>query len=280
MKRLFLVVALCIMAWVFWQQKTVVKSTKKPSIEAQEYMHSITMTSYNADGSVKQMIEAESWEFLPQEKKSNVYHPHVVVYKPNGDIWDITSNTAYAWQNTLQDKVENVELRDHVVMQRANNSKYTPTTIKSSAIDYYPQQAKITSNVQVMLNQPDLYISGIGMLGHLDKNWLKLYDRTTTIHDHHIINAKEVEFDNDSGTALYTTNVVVSNNESNLRSDTLKLIRDGENNRIKTMIAYGKPAIYTKQGDSIEGPVLTYDVAQETLHTQKSTVILQPKQEN
>lgn len=280
MRKLFLVIALCTMVWVFWQQRPVVKSTAKPVIEAQEYMHGIAMTSYNPDGSIKQLIEANSWEFLPQEQKSNVHQPHVVVYKPNGDIWDIKSNIAYAKQKTLQDKVENVELRDQVVMQRANNTKYTPTTITSSAIDYYPQQEKITSDVQVSLQQPDLYISGVGMLGHLDKNWLKLFDRTTTIHDHHTINSKEVEFDNDSGTALYSKHVVVSNNDSNLKSEQLKLIRDKTNNRIKTMIAYGDPAIYTKQGDSIEGPVLTYDVAHETLHTQKSTVTLQPKQES
>lgn len=280
MRKLALVIALVIMLWIFWQQRTVVKSPAKPAIQAQEYMQSIVMTSYNLDGSIKQAIEAQSWEFIPQEKKSNILQPHIIVYKPNGDIWDIKANIAYAWQETLQARIEQVDMRNDVIMQRAPNTKYTPTTITSAAIAYYPQQEKITSEVQVNLQQPDLYISGIGMLGFLDKNWLKLYDRTTTVHDQHTINSKEVEFDNNTGTVLYTKHVTVNNSNSNLKSDSLKLVRDGTNNKIKTMIAYGTPAIYTKDGDSIEGPILTYDVAQETLHTKQSTVTLQPKQES
>ncbi len=280
MKKLVLIVALVGMLWIFWQQRSVVKNPEQDIVRSQEYMHEISMVSYTPTGTIKQMINAHSWEFIPLEKKSNVIEPHVIVYKPNGDIWDIKAQSAYAWQESLQDKVEQVDLIDQVVMQRACNSKYTPTKITSNAIAYYPLQEKITSESQVNLEQPDLYISGVGMIGYLDKHWIKLNERTTTIHDQHTINSKELEFDDNNGTALYKNNVTVKNNDSSLQSDALKIVRDGSNsNKIKTMIAYGSPAIYTKEGDSIEGPILTYDMTHETLHTQRSTVTLQPKQE-
>lgn len=130
------------------------------------------------------------------------------------------------------------------------------------------------------------------------------------------ISADTVSFDNKIGVATYSGNVHVIQGTRNLYANKLSIYRD-VNNQIKVMIATGKPAKFKtettddkpashgqaktikyypqqdkvdlfedaklyKNGDTIEGPKLSYNFVTEILRgdsskQQRTTVILQPK---
>jgi len=130
------------------------------------------------------------------------------------------------------------------------------------------------------------------------------------------IKSDKVNFDHSSGVALYTGHVTVDQGSRHLLSDNLTIKRD-KNNRIKEIIAIGKPATFksqtdpkksisygkaniikyypqqekvdllddaelTQNGDTVQGPILNYDFVTGRLKTissldQRATFILQPK---
>lgn len=268
------------MLWFFYQQHHSSAKTSMKHTQVQEYMKKISITDYNETGAPKQKINAYSWAFVPTEKQSKIVAPRITIYKPNGDVWEISAKKAYAQHPTIQSKIESIAMHDHVKITKLDvvkNSSLSEMTTEE--LHYYPAEKKVTSNVLVTMQQPDLLITGVGMLGYLENSWVQLFDRTTTIYNNHTIKSKEVIFDNQQGTALYKQNVTVDNDTSHLSADTLSIHRDSQN-KIKTLIAHGKPATYSKNGDTISGPVLTYDVAKETLHTKNSKVVIQNTKSN
>lgn len=132
------------------------------------------------------------------------------------------------------------------------------------------------------------------------------------------IQSNDVTFDDKEGTVFYTGNVIVTQGTRKLKADTLLLERD-KNNKVKIMIAKGKPAKFSnhpdpskpegkghadiieyypqqekvdlfnnaeifQQEDKIKGPKLTYNFVNEQLtaysnENTRATVILQPKVE-
>lgn len=269
--------ALVGMFWLFYKQNACTTKPTAGRIQAQEYMARLSITNFTAAGTPKEKIAAQSWAFIPSEGKSNLFNPTIIAYKENGDVWTMSAKRAFAWHKSLQDKIEQIDMLEQVIIKRGEGAKFTPTEITTEEMQYFPKEDKVISPTLVTMRQPDIFISGYGMLGYLDKNWVQLHDRTTTIYNQHTIKSKRAEFDNQHGTALYTKNVTVDNSTSHLVSDSLSIHRDSQN-KIKTLIAHGKPATFTKQGDSVSGPVLTYDITTDTLHTKNSTVTLQPKQ--
>jgi len=271
------VLALVGIIWIFWQQGTP-ENQAKPQTSAQEYMVNLKVTDFDQQGNKEREIIASNWAFVPSAKKSNIVSPLVTVYKVSGDIWHLSADKAYAWHKSLDSKINKVEMLNNVQANRAEHQKFTPTVIKSEAIDYYPEEDKITSMSKVTMEQPELHIEGYGMLGYIDKNWVQLLDRTTTISDNHTIKAKQATFDDRSGKAVYEKDVTVHSEKADISSDSLEILRDKR--EIKTLIAYGNPAKYDNGSEQITGPELIYNVANETLHAKNSTLVIEQKQDS
>lgn len=278
--KVILALVLIGMLWFFYQQHHNSGTSSMKHVQVQEYMKKISIVEYNETGVPKQKISAYSWAFVPAEKQSKIVAPKINLYKPNGDVWEIEAKKAYATHPTIQAKIESIAMYDSVKITKQDAEQPTAaSSMTTEELHYYPAEKKVTSEVLVTMQQPDLLITGVGMLGYLDNSWVQLFDRTTTIYNKHTIQSKEVTFDNQQGTALYKQNVTVDNDTSHLAADTLSVHRDSQK-KIKTLIAHGKPATYTKNGDQISGPVLTYDVATETLHTKNSKVTIQNPKAN
>lgn len=133
------------------------------------------------------------------------------------------------------------------------------------------------------------------------------------------IQANNAKFDNTTGIATYTGNVIVIQGSRHLAADKL-LIQRGTDNSIKSITAIGKPAKFhsqpdptkpikygrantikyypqqnkvnllknaelTQDGDTIRGPMISYNFATGDLKTKSSTkerttFTLQPKRES
>lgn len=172
---LFLVVI-----WFFKQSKpqTLESQDSKP----QEYMLNLHSSNYDAQGKVKEAIYAEYWEFNPLLGCSELSNPRVTVYKPNGEVWYLSAKKALAWHPTLADQITKVNLQDGVLIERPETANATPVKLETLALEYIPDQEMITSKEFVSMQQPGLTISGYGLLGYLDRNWIELHDKITTIY--------------------------------------------------------------------------------------------------
>lgn len=166
--------------WFFMQSRTNNFEYKKE--KPQEYMANIMVTNYNFFGLPKEQLEAEYWEFLPKLEQSQLIKPHVTVYKINGDVWHLSANKAIAWHKTINDHITLIDMSEGVVIERPAVNNATPTKIQTLAMQYKPSEEMISSKEFVSMQQPGLTISGYGMLGYLDRNWIELHEKITTVY--------------------------------------------------------------------------------------------------
>ena len=166
--------------WLYTQTNTVSFTPKK--YKPQEYMIQISTTNYDDLGNIKDSLSADYWEFNPALGCSDLSKPHVVVYKPNGDIWHITANKALAWHPKINDKITKIDMQNGVVIERVEDKQTTPIKIETLALQYTPATKMVTSTEFVSMKQPGIMISGYGMLGDIGNNWVELHDKITTIY--------------------------------------------------------------------------------------------------
>lgn len=166
--------------WFYIQSKTTENFDTQP--KPQEYMLNLSSTKFNVDGKPKELISAEYWEFDPTHGCSDLTKPFVTVYKPNGDIWYISANKALAWHRTISDQISKIDLLAGVNIERPALNNATPIKIETSALQYTPDQEKISTDEFVSMQQPGLTISGYGMIGYLDRNWIELHEKITTVY--------------------------------------------------------------------------------------------------
>ncbi len=169
------------MVYIFYMQ-TRMPVYKPRKAKPQEYMQNLVITNYNENGLVKNVLQAQRWEFIPNNGRSNLFKPQVVLHKPNGDVWYLNSARALAWHPTIRAKITLIEMLDGVVIERPPINDATPVKIETRALQYEPDQEKISSTEFVSMQQPGLMISGYGMHGFLDRNWIELHDKITTIY--------------------------------------------------------------------------------------------------
>lgn len=179
-KNLIIFVSLFCMVYWFYIQTKAPRYTQLKS-KPQEYMHNLRIINFDKQGKPKEAMHADYWEFNPQVGCSDLIKPHVTVYKPNGDIWYLKSNKAFAWHPTISEKVTKIDMQDNVVIERPAINQTTPIKMETLALEYLPDQEMISTKEFVRMQQPGLTISGYGLVGYLDRNWIELHDKITTI---------------------------------------------------------------------------------------------------
>jgi LPS export ABC transporter protein LptC len=169
------------MIWWFHLQNRSLPHDERHT-KPQEYMAKLTITNFNEVGKPKEKLQADYWAFVPNNGRSDLRKPYVTIYKANGDVWYLSAKTAMAFQPTLADKITEIDLLDNVVIERSAENHATPTKITTESLQYFPKEEKVTSSDYISMLQPGIMVSGKGMLGYLDKNWIELHDDITTVY--------------------------------------------------------------------------------------------------
>lgn len=180
-KNALIILALLGMVFWFFAQKQPVKKTHQQQ-KPQEYMSQLVIINYNEAGTPKEQMSADYWEFIPDNKRSDLTNPHVKIYKQNGDIWFLSAQKALAWHPTIGEKITQLDLSGDVTIERPAENNAVPTKINTLALQYFPEEKKVTSLEFVSMQQPGIEISGVGLLGFLDQNWIELHDKITTVY--------------------------------------------------------------------------------------------------
>lgn len=170
------------MVWWFHLQNQAITKTERQT-KPQEYMSELTIVNYNEQGTPKEKLQADYWAFVPLNGRSDLSNPRVTVYKLNGDSWNISAHKAMAWHPTMADKITQIDMLENVIIQRAADNNFTATKITTENMHYFPSSKMISSDAYIDMQQPGITISGQGMLGYLDKNWIELHENITTVYN-------------------------------------------------------------------------------------------------
>ncbi len=178
-----LIVLCCLIAVTFWFYTQNHSSTRThTNAKPQEYMSDLEIINFDTNGMPKETMQAQYWEFVHAAGHSDLIMPRVSIYKPNGDVWKLSANKAIAWHATMHDEISKVQMHENVLIERPEHNATTHLTIKTEALEYTPNDALVRTKEFVSLEQPGLNISGYGLLGNLDRNWIELHDKINTIY--------------------------------------------------------------------------------------------------
>ncbi len=169
------------MVYVFYLQSRSPREQHKRD-KPQEYMSSFKVTNYTVHGNAKESLVADYWEFIPHKGCSDLINPQLVVYEENGDVWNLIAAKAIAWHPAVTAKIDKIDLFDGVKMRRLPLNNAVPLVVESIAVQYLPEKEVVTSTEFVSMQQPGLTINGYGMIGDLDRGWIKLHERVTTVY--------------------------------------------------------------------------------------------------
>lgn len=169
------------MVWWFHLQNSHAHPHREKG-KPQEYMSNINICNYDVNGAIKERLQADYWAFIPLSGSSILQMPHVTVYRVNGDVWHLSADKAMAWHPTMRDKITQLDLNVNVVVERTDENNAVPTKITTETIQYFPPTEMLTTKEKIALQQPGILVSGIGMLGYLDKNWIELHDKISTVY--------------------------------------------------------------------------------------------------
>jgi LPS export ABC transporter protein LptC len=145
-------------------------------------MKSVHVTHYTENGTIKDDITANYWEYLPKAGKSKLINPVLYVNKLNGVIWRIEAKHGSALHKTLESKIMQLDLWDDVVAVRPETTNSEPIRVTGSILHYFPENEYITSDEHVKMEKPGLIITGKGFQGYLNKNWVEILSDVTTTY--------------------------------------------------------------------------------------------------
>jgi lipopolysaccharide export system protein LptC len=175
---IFLCVTGTIMVFSYYQSKSKLRSTIA-SKAAQEYMTDFTVTNFTETGTLKNILKADSWAYLPTKQYSKLENPTLSVVKSDG-LWHVSANHAHAWHKTLEKKPEKFDLWENVIMERPEQNQQEPIIINTEKLTYFPENEYIETDQSITLVKPDLTLTGTGMQGYLNQNLLELKSNVTT----------------------------------------------------------------------------------------------------
>ena len=148
----------------------------------QEYMKDVQVTHFTENGKVKDKIKASFWAYLPDKKISEISAPRLSIVKSDNSFWHVNAKYGIASHPTLQSKVTKLELKDNVVVSRPETHEITPITVTTEQMYYYPGNEYVQTDKFVKMIKPGLEITGTGLEGYLDKNWVELQNDVKTTY--------------------------------------------------------------------------------------------------
>lgn len=160
-------------------------NSEQPALQAiqhpQEYMKGIAMRAFTEEGTLKDELEAAYWAYLPEFSESKLTAPRLTVYKPDKSIWHIVAQEGTVHQPKLG-AIEQVELRENVVVERPALPTLPPIKVETSLLRYQPKTEYAETDQYITLSKPDLKITGVGMRAFLDKNSVEILNDVKTYY--------------------------------------------------------------------------------------------------
>lgn len=139
-----------------------------------EYMRNVNLYKYNTQGILNNAIIATYWQFFPTQQTSIIKNPNIMLYKDNGNTYNIIAGSA----NINKEKL--IKLFNSVNIQQYNNKKTAGFNVSTSYLEFNPNTEIAYTTKHVTITKPGLIISGIGMNANLKQHQLELHKNVST----------------------------------------------------------------------------------------------------
>lgn len=153
----------------------------------QEYMKTVELTIFDAQGDIKNALSADYWAYSPDTEHSILHKPKLVVYKPNDTVWEIVAQRAKVTQPNIG-AIQSIALSQNVVLQSTQpktTNQEGKVTVETQSLDYQPEKQYAETAQFVKMTKPALTITGIGLRAFLDNNWVELLHDVKTYYTSH-----------------------------------------------------------------------------------------------
>jgi LPS export ABC transporter protein LptC len=150
----------------------------------QEYMKMVALTTYDANGAIKNALFADYWAYSPQTEHSILNRPKLIVYKPDQTMWEIVAKQAKVSQPSIG-AIASIALSKDVVLLQSTQSATPLVTVETQSLDYQPEKQYAETAQFVKMTKPALMITGIGLRAFLEKNWVELLHDVKTYYTGH-----------------------------------------------------------------------------------------------
>ncbi|MGD0466713.1 MAG: LPS export ABC transporter periplasmic protein LptC [Gammaproteobacteria bacterium] len=179
---ILIIISLIVFWFVFTKLQTK-EPNQKITNNTQEYMYNLNIHNYDEQGLLKNSIIAASWQFYPEQQYSIVKQPNIVIYKPTGQVYNITANFGNIMHTntTLNDNISLIKLFNNVyINQQHAYNQSTGFTLNTSYLEFNPSTELASTTKDVTITKVGLVITGTGMNANLKQNQLELHKNVST----------------------------------------------------------------------------------------------------
>lgn len=147
---------------------------------AQEYMKGVTVHQFANTGQLSSTMTSKYWAYLPEKALSQLEQPTLTMVSKTDSMWTVQSQFGHAHHPSIDDKISHIDLWDQVEIDHPHES---PVHMTTEALTYHPNKAFVETTFPVKMYKPGLTITGEGLNGYLESNWVELLNNVETIYE-------------------------------------------------------------------------------------------------
>lgn len=137
------------------------------------YIETARTWSFDEQGNLSDIVEAQRVEQFPQRRLSNITEPRFYSHSENDKTW-----SASATRGSYFDGAERLVLRNNVVLTHDQSG----TTMNTHALDIYLESRTAQSKRKVIITRGQNRTTADGLLADLDRETLKLKPNVESIY--------------------------------------------------------------------------------------------------
>ena len=166
-------------AFIFFSYQKTASTTYVPQTQVKivdQALKGVKATRFDENGNIIQVLNMTSWQHLQGDLQSALVNPHLIIYQPNGEHWDIRAKEGQSKQTQVHGKIEALTLSNDVIVTRLNPKQDSMWALKTKQMVVHPQLSLATTQENVLIEGQGTQIEAKGMRANLKEHTIQLLD--------------------------------------------------------------------------------------------------------
>lgn len=177
--------ATCAFVYFSYQKTANTTYLAQSPIVISQSLKGVHATRFDENGNIASELFMTSWQHRQGQTHSEMVHPHLTLYQPNGEHWDIKANEGQSLQTQIYGKIDTLTLSDNVVVTRRLEHPNTAWELKTKQMVVQPLQSLATTQEAVFIQGQDTSIEAKGMRANLKEHSIQLLNN---VKSHYVAN--------------------------------------------------------------------------------------------
>ncbi len=170
--------------FIYFSYQKTANTTYLPQTQVviDQALKGVQATRFDEEGNVIQILCMTSWQHRQGENQSELKNPHLTIYQPNGENWDIRAKEGLSTQTQIHGKIESLDLSNDVTVTRS--SSQSQWALKTKQMLVQPQLSLATTKEDVFIEGQDSLIEAKGMRANLKEHTIQLLN---DVKSHYVV---------------------------------------------------------------------------------------------